>query len=58
VIATYHTAGVTHEARHNIARMGADQIVRALRGERPARFVNPEVWEAYRKRWEARKAAL
>ena len=54
VLATYHTAGVTHEARGNIAVMGSDQIVRTLRGERPPRLVNPEVWETFRKRWEAR----
>jgi D-3-phosphoglycerate dehydrogenase len=54
VIATYHTAGVTHEARRNIAVQGSDQIVRTLRGERPPRLVNPEVWEVFRKRREAR----
>ena len=58
VIATYHTAGVTHEARGNIAVMGSDQIVRTLRGERPPRLVNPEVWERFRERWQTRKAAL
>jgi len=52
VIATFHTAGVTHEARRNIATMGSDQIVRTLRGERPPRLVNPEVWDAFRARWE------
>jgi D-3-phosphoglycerate dehydrogenase len=53
-IATFHTAGVTHEARRNVAVMGADQIVRTLRGERPPRLVNPEVWERFRERWKAR----
>jgi D-3-phosphoglycerate dehydrogenase len=57
-IATFHTAGVTHEARRNVAVMGADQIVRALRGEKPPRLVNPEVWERFRERWSARKATL
>ena len=52
VIATYHTAGVTHEARRNIAVMGSDQIVHALRGEKPPRLVNPEVWPAFRARFE------
>ena len=51
VMATYHTAGVTHEARRNIAVMGAEQIVQALRGERPPRLVNPEVWPRYRERF-------
>lgn len=50
VYATYHTAGVTHEARANIARMSAEQIVAVLAGERPPRLVNPEVWPAYQER--------
>nr|WP_042674536.1 hydroxyacid dehydrogenase [Methylobacterium sp. B34] len=44
VVATYHTAGVTHEARRNVAAWGAEQIVGLLRGETPPRLVNPEVW--------------
>ena len=58
VIASFHTAGVTHEARRNIATMGSDQIVRTLRGERPPRLVNPAVWEAFRARWAARAKAV
>ncbi len=53
VIATYHTAGVTHEARRNVAAWGAEQIVGALKGERPPRLVNPQVWPAYVKRFAA-----
>lgn len=53
VIATFHTAGVTHEARHKIAVMGSEQVVAALRGERPPRLVNPEVWERVHQRWKA-----
>ena len=49
-IASFHTAGVTHEARRNIATMGSDQIVRFVRGERPPRLVNPEVWDRVRAR--------
>jgi len=56
VIATYHTAGVTHEARRNIAIMGSAQIIEVLRGARPPRFVNPEVWPAYVERYDAAKA--
>ncbi|HPA89258.1 MAG TPA: hydroxyacid dehydrogenase [Quisquiliibacterium sp.] len=52
VVATYHTAGVTHEARRNMAAISADQLVRLLRGERPPRLINPEVWPAYVKRFE------
>lgn len=54
VIASFHTAGVTHEARRNIATMGSDQIVRLVRGEKPPRLVNPEVWERFRERFAAR----
>lgn len=52
VIATYHTAGVTKECRANMAAISADQIIALLRGERPPRLVNPEVWPAYVKRFE------
>ena len=52
VIATFHTAGVTHEARHNVAAIGAEQIVGVLRGGRPPRLINPEVWPAYVQRFE------
>ncbi|HEX2544744.1 MAG TPA: hydroxyacid dehydrogenase [Ramlibacter sp.] len=50
VYATFHTAGVTHEARRNVASIGAEQIVGLLAGERPPRLVNPEAWPAYEKR--------
>ena len=57
VIASFHTAGVTHEARRNIAIMGSEQIVRVLRGEKPPRLVNPAVWDAFRARLRQRMAA-
>lgn len=45
VVATYHTAGVTQEARRNNATLAATQIVQLLvAGERPERLVNPQVW--------------
>ncbi len=46
VVATYHTAGVTYEARRNVAAWGAAQIIGLLKGETPPRLVNPEVWPA------------
>jgi D-3-phosphoglycerate dehydrogenase len=52
VTATYHTAGVTHEARRNAATMAADQIQTMLRGERAPRIVNPEVWPVYLERFK------
>ena len=53
VIATYHTAGVTVEARQAVAAEGAEQVVGLLKGGRPPRLVNPEIWPAYRMRFEA-----
>lgn len=52
VIATYHTAGVTHECRETMATWSADQILGVLRGERPPRLVNPEVWPVFAQRFE------
>lgn len=53
VFATFHTAGVTHEARRNVAAIGAEQILQLLAGQRPPRLVNPEVWPAFEKRRDA-----
>ena len=53
VVATYHTAGVTYEARRNMATYAAEQIVGVLKGGKPPRLINPEVWPAYVKRFEA-----
>lgn len=53
VIASFHTAGVTHEARRNVAAMAAEQVVGALKGGRPPRLINPEVWPVYTARFEA-----
>jgi D-3-phosphoglycerate dehydrogenase len=50
VFATFHTAGVTHEARRNVAVMAAEQISGLLKGVEPPRLVNPEAWAAYGKR--------
>ena len=52
VLASPHTAGVTREARVNMGRIAAEQILDALDGKRPPRVVNPEVWPAYVKRFE------
>lgn len=52
VIATYHTAGVTHDSRHQMAQWNAEQVAAILRGERPPRLINPEAWERYVPRFE------
>lgn len=58
VVATYHTAGVTHEARRNAARMGAEQLSALFaNGQRPARLINPEAWPLFQKRFNARFGA-
>jgi D-3-phosphoglycerate dehydrogenase / 2-oxoglutarate reductase len=52
VLASPHTAGVTKEARENMGRIAAEQILDALDGKRPPRIINPEVWPSYVKRFE------
>src|ERR1700677_2094215 len=52
VLASPHTAGVTHEARANMGRIAAEQILGALDGQRPPRIINPEVWPRYAQRFE------
>lgn len=52
VVATFHTAGVTHEARGRMARYASDQAIAVLAGKYPPRLVNPKVWPAYAKRFE------
>lgn len=47
VIATWHTAGITHDSRINMAQWNADQVAQILRGERPPRLINPEAWEGF-----------
>ena len=44
LILTPHIAGLTDEALRGMALSAAEQILQALRGERPAHLVNPEVW--------------
>ena len=47
VLASPHTAGVTREARENMGRIAAEQVLDALDGKRPPRIINPEVWPHY-----------
>jgi len=51
-IATYHTAGVTFDSRHNMAAWNAEQVVDILRGKRPPRLINPEAWPAFAARFK------
>ncbi len=52
VLASPHTAGVTKEARANMARIAAEQLLDAFDGKRPPRIINPEVWPGYARRFE------
>lgn len=51
VLASPHTAGVTREARENMGRIAAEQMLHALDGKRPPRIINPEVWSHYSERF-------
>jgi D-3-phosphoglycerate dehydrogenase len=51
VLASPHTAGVTREARENMGRIAAEQVLGALDGKRPPRIINPEVWPHYSERF-------
>jgi D-3-phosphoglycerate dehydrogenase / 2-oxoglutarate reductase len=52
VIATYHTAGVTVDSRHAMARWNAEQLVQIFKGERPPRLINPGAWPKFAQRFE------
>jgi D-3-phosphoglycerate dehydrogenase len=52
VLASPHTAGVTHESRHRMGTFAANQIIDILSGRRPPRLINPEGWQAYCARFE------
>ncbi len=52
VIVTAHTAGVTREARTNMGRIAAEQVLDALDGKPVTRIVNPQVWPDYASRFE------
>lgn len=52
VVATFHTAGVTQEARRNMGGWSAEQIIQLFRGRPPLRVVNPQVWSDFAARFE------
>ena len=51
VVVSPHTAGITRQSRHNIAKIAAEQMLDILDGKKPPRLLNPEVWESYRLRF-------
>lgn len=52
VMVSPHTAGVTHEARVNMGRIAAEQMLAALDGKPVARVLNPDVWPRYAARYK------
>lgn len=48
VVLMPHVGSATVETRTRMARMAAENLLSALRGERPAHVVNPEVWPGRR----------
>ncbi len=55
VVATYHTSGVTPEARSRMGSYAADQIVGLLRGQLPPRLLNPEALPRFTDRFQTLK---
>jgi D-3-phosphoglycerate dehydrogenase len=51
VIASPHSAGVTHEAISNMREWAADQWIDIFSGRVPPRLINPEVWPKYQDRY-------
>jgi D-3-phosphoglycerate dehydrogenase len=50
VIVTPHLAGVTAQAAKRMVIGAAEQTLQVLRGERPSRLVNPEIWDQFMER--------
>jgi len=48
VILAPHIASASHETRLRMCMMAADNLIAALKGERPPNLVNPEVWDKRR----------
>ena len=56
VVPTYHTAGVSHEGRKNVATIAAEQILAICAGESAPRIINPEVMPRFTERFEQARA--
>jgi glyoxylate reductase len=48
VVMAPHIASATHATRLKMGRMAVDNLLSALKGERPPNLVNPEVWDKRR----------
>lgn len=47
VVSTFHTAGVTHEGRKNVATMAAEQILEICTGKEPGRMINKTAYPQF-----------
>jgi phosphogluconate 2-dehydrogenase len=45
VVATPHMGSATHETREAMARCAVENLLAALKGEKPANLVNPSAWQ-------------
>lgn len=52
VLASPHTAGVTHESRHQVASYAGEQLLEIFAGRRPPRLLNPEIWSVFQERYQ------
>ncbi len=52
VLASPHTAGVTHESRHQVATYAGEQLLEIFAGRRPPRLLNPEVWPVFQEKYK------
>jgi D-3-phosphoglycerate dehydrogenase len=57
VVPTYHTAGVSHEGRKNVATIAAEQILAISAGKPAPRVVNPQVTPHFTERFNRAKEA-
>lgn len=55
VVPTYHTAGVSHEGRKNVATIAAEQILAISAGEPAPRVINPQVMPRFTERFNQAK---
>ncbi|MFP6746004.1 MAG: hydroxyacid dehydrogenase [Alphaproteobacteria bacterium] len=53
VLASPHTAGVTHESRHQVASYAGEQLLKIFANRRPPRLLNPEIWPVFQERYKA-----
>ncbi|MBL6077938.1 hydroxyacid dehydrogenase [Belnapia sp. T18] len=50
VVLSPHVAGLSRESAARMSQVAAEDVVRVLRGGRPANLINPEAWDAYQTR--------